>query len=495
MTCTLGVDIGTFESKGVLVDASGTILAQATAPHEMIVPRPGWAEHRADEDWWGDFVTITRKLLDSSGIDPADIACIATSAIGPCMLPVDADGRPLMNGVLYGVDTRASAEIAELTDTIGADVILDRCGNALTSQSVGPKILWLARNRPELFEKTAKVLTSTSYLNFWLTGDYTIDRYTAAGFTPLYDVATGDWTDDLGEIVPLDRLPRLLWSTEIAGHVTEAAAAETGLAPGTPVTAGTIDAVAEAVSVGVRAPGDMMMMYGSTVFIIEVTPDRVTDPRLWYAPWLFPGTHASMAGLATSGTLTHWFRDRFARELPRDKAFPALAAEAAESPPGANGLLMLPYFSGERTPIHDPNARGTFFGLNLTHTRGDMYRALIEGIAHGTAHVFDTYREAGAAPNRVLAVGGGVQNATWLQATSDIGDVPQQVCERTVGASYGDAFLAACAVGLAQPGDIDGWNPVTRTIAPEQHDVHARQHALFLRLYEQTKDIAAELAQ
>ena len=109
MTCTLGVDIGTFESKGVLVDASGTILAQATAPHEMIVPRPGWAEHRADEDWWGDFVIITRKLLDSSGIDPADIACIATSAIGPCMLPVDADGRPLMNGVLYGVDTRASA--------------------------------------------------------------------------------------------------------------------------------------------------------------------------------------------------------------------------------------------------------------------------------------------------------------------------------------------------------------------------------------------------
>ncbi len=495
MTYTLGVDIGTFESKGVLVDGAGSIVAQATAPHEMIVPRPGWAEHRADEDWWGDFVSITRELLAASGIDPSDIACVATSAIGPCMLPVDEEGRPLMNGVLYGVDTRASAEIEDLTDSIGARVILDRCGNALTSQSVGPKILWLARNRPDIFAKTAKVLNSTSYLNFRLTGDYTIDHYTAANFSPLYDVTRCDWTDALADFLPLDRLPRLLWSTEIAGHVTEAAAAETGLAPGTPVTAGTIDAAAEAVSVGVRAPGDMMMMYGSTVFIIEVTADRVTDPRLWYAPWLYPGSHASMAGLATSGTLTHWFRDRFARELPRSEAFPALAAEAAESPPGANGLLMLPYFSGERTPIHDPQAKGAFFGLNLTHSRGDMYRALIEGIAHGTAHVFDTYREAGAAPSRVLAVGGGVKNATWLQATSDIGGVPQVVCDKTVGASYGDAFLAACAVGRAEPGDIDRWNPVARDIAPETHDIYARHHPLFLRLYERTKDIASELGE
>ena len=494
MTCTLGIDIGTFESKGVLVTATGEIVAEARHPHDMIVPQPGWAEHRADEDWWGDFVRITREILETSGIAPSEIACIAASAIGPCMLPVDAGGAPLMNGVLYGVDTRAAAEIEELTARIGEDVILERCGNALTSQSVGPKILWLKRNRPEIFEKTAKILTSTSHIVFRLTGEHVIDHYTAANFSPLYDIGTQDWTTELADdIVSPDRLPRLLWSTEIAGHVTARAAAETGLAEGTPVTCGTIDAAAEAVSVGVQIPGDMMMMYGSTIFIILLTEARVSDPRLWYAPWLFPGAHASMAGLATSGTLTHWFRDQFARELSREEAFPVLAAEAAASPPGANGLLFLPYFSGERTPIHDPHAKGAFFGLNLTHTRGDMFRAVLEGIAMGTAHVIDTYRDAGAAPARILAVGGGTKNEIWLQATSDFGAVPQIVSEKTVGASYGNAFLAACAVGRVSMEDITAWNPAEREVAPMAWDAHARQYPLFRRLYKQTKDIAKAL--
>ncbi len=490
MSYTLGVDIGTFETKGVLVDAGGAIVATATRGHKMLVPRPGWAEHRADEDWWGDFVYVTRALLAQSGIDPKAIAAVAASAIGPCMLPVDASGAPLMNGVLYGVDTRAMAEVAELTGRIGADRILATCGNALTSQSVGPKILWLRRNHPDLFARTAKVLTSTSYITWKLTGDYVIDHYTAANFSPLYDVNALAWSDALApEIVELDRLPRLAWSTDIAGSVTAAAAAETGLAVGTPVTVGTIDAAAEAVSVGVQRPGEMMMMYGSTIFIIQVTADPVRDARLWYAPWLFPGMHASMAGLATSGTLTHWFRD----QLARDADFATLAAEAEASPKGAKGLICLPYFSGERTPIHDPRARGAFFGLNLTHGRGDLFRAAIEGVASGTAHVLETYAEVGAAPERVLAVGGGVKNATWMQATSDLSGVAQIVCEKTVGASYGDAFLAAVAVGRAMADEIAEWNPVARVVTPEAVPAYARQYPLFKALYLATRDIAHEL--
>jgi len=245
------------------------------------------------------------------------------------------------------------------------------------------------------------------------------------------------------------------------------------------------------VSVGVQRPGEMMMMYGSTIFIIQVTSDPVRDPRLWYAPWLWPGMHASMAGLATSGTLTHWFRDQFARDV----SFGDLAAEAAASPKGAKGLLCLPYFSGERTPIHDPQAKGAFFGLDLTHTRGDMFRAVLEGIASGTAHVLDTYRDLDAFPHRILAVGGGTKNAVWMQATSDIGGAGQIVCEKTVGASYGDAFLAATAVGKALPDQIVEWNPVARTIRPEFVAAYARQYPLFKRLYAQTRDIAHELGQ
>ena len=410
------------------------------------------------------------------------------------MLPVDADGNALMNGVLYGVDTRSETEIADLTDRIGEDRIMEVCGNALTSQSVGPKILWLKRNRPDIWAKTARIVTSTTFLTFRLTGRYVIDHYTAANFSPLYDVGALDWTEALADdIAPRDMLPELMWSDEIAGEVSAKAAAETGLAEGTPITCGTIDAAAEAVSVGTRHAGDMMMMYGSTIFIIQVTDRPVRGPRLWYAPWLTPGTHASMAGLATSGTLTHWFRDQFARELTRDEAFPVLAAEAAASLPGAKGLLFLPYFSGERTPIHDPQAKGAFFGLNLTHTRGDMYRAVLEGIANGTAHVIETCREIDAAPNRVLAVGGGTKNEIWLQATSDIGGVPQVVAEKTIGASYGDAFLAACAVGLAEPEDIDQWNPAMREVMPVEHAALSRQYPLFKDLYMSTRHIATAL--
>ena len=494
MSYTLGLDIGTFESKGVLAKGDGDIVAQAAQPHEMHVPHPGWAEHRPDEDWWGDTTRLTQMLLAQSGVAPEAIKAVAISAIGPCMLPVDSNGTALMNGVLYGVDTRAHAEIDTLTAQIGNDVILERCGNALTSQSVGPKILWLKRNRPEIFAETARILTSTSYVVARLTGEYVIDHYTAANFSPLYDVDALDWTDDLtSDIVELNKLPRLMWSTEIAGTITPEAARATGLAVGTPVTCGTIDAAAEAVSVGTRHDGDMMMMYGSTIFIIQITKDRVRDGRLWTAPWLFPGQHGAMAGLATSGTLTHWFRDHVAQDLSRDAAFEVLAREANMSPPGARGLLMLPYFSGERTPIHDPQAKGAVFGLNLTHTRGDLYRALLEGIAFGTAHVIETYRDVNAAPNRILAVGGGTKNELWLQATSDISNIPQIVCEKTMGASFGNAFLAALAIGTVKLEDIEHWNPVARSVHPEPQAVYAKHFELFKALYTQTKDIAAAL--
>ena len=492
----LGIDIGTYESKGVLVDAAGNIVASAARPHKMLVPQPGWAEHRPREDWWGDFCFISNKLIADSGVLPTDIKAVAASAIGPCMLPVDADGEPLMNGVLYGVDTRAAREIEELTGRIGEDVLLRRCGATLTSQSVGPKILWLKHNRPELYEKTAKVLTSTTYITHKLTGRYVIDHYSAANFAPLYDVDRFAWTDELApDIIGLDKLPETIWTTEIAGTVTPEAAAETGLAAGTPVTCGTIDAGAEALSVGVLDDGDMLLMYGSTIFIIEITPVRVLDARLWYAPWFFPGKHVAMSGLATSGTLSHWFRDQFGKELDPATAVMALALEAEGSPPGANGLVLLPYFSGERTPIHDTEAKGVLFGLDLTHTRGDIYRAVFEGIAFGTRHVFETYADVGHPPRAILAAGGGTKNRVWSQATSDVSGRTQIVREKTVGASYGDAFLAALAIGDVQPRDIHQWNPVARQITPDASlaDLYARRYRVFRELYERNRDLMREL--
>lgn len=493
MKLFLGVDIGTFESKGVITDAQGVIRAEARRQHEMIVPQPGWAEHRADEDWWGDFVHVTRALLAQPGIDPRDIAAVACSAIGPCMLAIDADGRPLMNGVLYGVDTRAQAEIDLLNAEVGADVILARCGNALTSQAVGPKILWLRRQRPDLWARTARIGNSTTWLTWRLTGQWVVDHYTACNFAPLYDIDRQDWTFDLGGFCAPALLPRLLWSTEIAGQVTAAAAAETGLPAGIPVTCGTIDAAAEAVSVGTRDPGDMMMMYGSTLFIIQIAAQRVADGRLWQAPWLFAGQHAVMAGLSTSGTLTQWFRELVLPGAARDAAFAALVAEAESVPPGARGLLCLPYFSGERTPLHDPRARGVFFGLNLTHGRAEMFRAVCDGMAMAARHIAETYVAAGVPPRRVLAVGGGVQNGPWSQATSDLIGLPQIVRAVTTGAAYGNAFLAALATGAVAADGIDAWNPVARRIEPVQRAEYERLYPIYRRLYDQTRDLMEAL--
>ena len=491
----LGIDIGTYESKGILTDKDGNVIASATNPHKMLVPEPGWAEHRPEEDWWNDFVKITKKILKASKINPSDISCIATSAIGPCMLPVSYEGDPLMNAVLYGVDTRAEKEIKELNREVGKEKILQNCGNALTSQSVGPKILWLKKNCPEIYKKAGKILSSTSYLVQKLTGESVIDHYTAANFTPLYDIKNLKWTDALTKnIIEIERLPKLMWTTEIAGYVSKAASKETGLAIETPVTVGTIDAAAEAISVGVCSAGDMMMMYGSTIFIIQVTNEKIIDGRLWYAPWLFKGLHGSMAGLATSGTLTHWFRDNFAKEIPKDKAFEILAAEAAQSPPGSKGLIVLPYFSGERTPIHDPKARGTIFGLDLTHNRGDIFRAFLEGIAMGTAQVFETYEAIGQKPKKVMAVGGGTKNNIWMQATSDFSQIDQVISEKSTGASYGNAFLAALAVGAVSQRDITNWNPALSKIKTQHSTLHAEKNKLFRQLYESSKEIAHAVA-
>ena len=491
----LGIDIGTYESKGILTDKDGNVIASATNPHKMLVPEPGWAEHRPEEDWWNDFVKITKKILKASKINPSDISCIATSAIGPCMLPVSYEGDPLMNAVLYGVDTRAEKEIKELNREVGKEKILQNCGNALTSQSVGPKILWLKKNCPEIYKKAGKILSSTSYLVQKLTGESVIDHYTAANFTPLYDIKNLKWTDALTKnIIEIERLPKLMWTTEIAGYVSKAASKETGLATGTPVTVGTIDAAAEAISVGVCSAGEMMMMYGSTIFIIQVTKEKIIDGRLWYAPWLFKGLHGSMAGLATSGTLTHWFRDNFAKEIPKDKAFEILAAEAAQSPPGSKGLIVLPYFSGERTPIHDPKARGTIFGLDLTHNRGDIFRAFLEGIAMGTAQVFETYEAIGQKPKKVMAVGGGTKNNIWMQATSDFSQIDQVISEKSTGASYGNAFLAALAVGAVSQRDITNWNPALSKIKTQHSTLHAEKNKLFRQLYERSKEIAHAVA-
>ena len=493
----LGIDVGTYSSKGALVQPDGVVLRTHVVEHSMDIPRPGWAEQDADKVWWADVIEICGALLDGSPYNGADVAGVALSAIGPCVLPLDASGKPLRAGILYGVDTRASAEIATLNQKLGEQAIYELSGMALSSQAAGPKILWIKNNEPEIWKQTQHITTASSYLVYRLTGEKVIDRHTASHYMPLVDIKTLEWSGRFAdEIIGLDQLPRMAWSDEVAGEVSAGGARQTGLKAGTPVAVGAVDALSEGISVGAVQPGDLMIMYGSTAFFILVLDQPVPDPRMWTVAGAFKGQYNLAAGMATTGSLTRWFRDEFAANLPEEEAYAALFAEAEKVSPGADGLLMLPYFSGERTPINDPDARGVIAGLSLAHKRSHIFRSILEGVAFGIRHNIDTFNDIGARVKRVVAVGGGVQSQAWLEIVSSAAGVTQIVPELTIGACYGDAFLAGLAAGIVKPADLMNWVKYKSEIAPDPRlrEVYAPLYADFLNLYTQNRDILHRLA-
>ena len=451
----LGIDIGTYSSKGVLCLPDGTVLAEHTLEHDLALPHPGWAEQDADRVWWEDCANLCRILPAKAGRTGSEIGAVAVSGLGPDLLPLDDQGRPLRPAILYGIDTRAQPQIDRLNELFGPDNLNKLSGMNLTSQAIGPKLRWLREAEPEVYRRTRYVHSCSSYLVYRLTGEYVLDYHTASHFNPLFDIERLEWSEKFaGEIFDLKQLPRLAWPTEIVGEISAKAAAETGLAAGTPVTCGTIDAVSEGLSVGVTRPGDLMLMYGTTFFFILALEKMVSDPRMWLTAFALPGRYCVAGGMSTTGALTRWFRDQLAADLLEAErqggpaAYSRLGEEATGVPPGSRGLLVLPYFHGERTPIHDPFARGIFAGLTLNHTRADMFRAALEGIAYGVRQNVEVMREMGADPRRLVAVGGGTKNRTWLQIVSDVTGLPQDLPARTIGASYGDAFLAGYASGL-----------------------------------------------
>ena len=489
MRCTLGVDIGTSSSKGVLVAADGSILATATRAHDVDRPHSGWVEMDANV-WWAEFVDIARELLTAQS--DAEIVAVGVSGMGPCVLLADEDDEPVRPAILYGVDTRSAAQIARLTAELGADEITRVGGSSLTSQAAGAKMAWVADEEPEAWDRAKRLFMPASWLARKLTGAYVLDHQSASQTSPLYDIENERWHDPWwSAYAPSIEQPPLAWAGDIAGVVTAAASGLTGIPVGTPVITGTVDAWSEAVSVGAHGVGDLMLMYGTTMFLVVTVAETLRTPSMWTTAGAFAGTRNLAGGMSTSGALTAWLKDFTGTDYPR------LLAEAAESGPGARGLLMLPYFAGERTPIQDPDARGVIAGLTLRHGRGDLYRAALEATALGVRHNVETMRAAGADIRRIVAVGGGTQGRLWLQIVSDATGLVQEVPATTIGASYGAAFLAASAVTVEheRPG-IDDWNPVIDRIEPDpaNRDVYDDLFDRYLRLYAGTADVVHELA-
>ncbi|RBM14664.1 sugar kinase [Prauserella sp. PE36] len=486
----LGVDVGTSSTKGVLVErASGTVLRTAVRAHEVSRPRPGHVE-MDPRVWWTEFREIAGELLSAA---EGRVEAVGVSGMGPCVVltgdgPAGAE-EPLRPAILYGVDTRATEQIARLSDELGAEAVLDRCGSSLSTQAVGPKLAWVAEHEPAVAGRARRLYMPSSWLASRLTGEYVLDHHSASQSVPLYDSRALEWYEPWARhIAPRLELPPLRWPGELAGAVTARAAEQTGLPEGLPVITGTVDAWSEAVSVGAQRPGDLMIMYGTTMFLVATTGERLTVPNLWGTLGAYPGTRSLAGGMATSGAVTEWLRG-----IAGAPEHGELLAEARRSGPGARGLLMLPYLAGERTPIADPDARGVIAGLTLEHTRGDLHRAALEATAHGVRHNIAALRDAGADLRRIVAVGGGTQGGLWTQIVSDITGMEQEIPSVTLGASYGAALLAAQAIGEA---DAARWNPVRELRAPDPalRERYDRLHRLYLDLYPATRPVVHELA-
>jgi xylulokinase len=489
--CFLGIDIGTGSAKGTIVDLSGTVLAEASISHQMSSPQPGWFEQDADRVWWNDTVYLAQSLvkqLANKSISISSLKGMSVSTTAPCVLPIDKAGKPLRPGIMYGIDTRATKQIAAIEHVVGRDQIFAMTGQHLSSQSACPKIKWIEENEPAVWEKTDSILTSSGYIVFKLTSRRTVDIYDAIGYAPLFNIRERRWdTTYENHLFDLKLLPEMLWTTEVAGTITKQAAHETGLPEGLPVLTGTADAAAEAISCGVSSVGDMMMMYGSSNFFIMQTSALRPVPEFWASNFLVPGTTVLTGGMATVGSLFSWFNETFP-----GRTFAEWEALARKSKPGANGVTILPYFAGERTPLFDPKAKGAFFGMQLTTTAGDMFQALQEAIGFGIRHNLEVLKQAGEQANRIVAIGGVTSSDMTMQIISDTAECVQQVPSQRLGACYGDAFLAAYGTGaITSLNDIHSWVNIEKEYTPNPKNavIYDEAYHRYRELYESTKHL------
>jgi xylulokinase len=475
----LGVDIGTSSTKGCIAHADGEVLATAQRPHATSYPQPGFVEHDAEEIWWKDFAEIVDELLPQAD---GPVVAVSVSGIGATTLPADANGDPLRTAILYGIDTRAGEEMDELVERYGQDAIVERALTRLTHQAIGPKLMWLQRHEPETWEKTDQLLMANSFIVERLTGEYTLDSISASFCIPMFDPRerawVGEWCD---EVAPGLELPRVVEPWETAGTISERGAELSGLPAGIPVCAGTIDAFVESASIGVRDPGDVMLTYGTTLGVLGILEEPRPSRSVNSTPGVFPGRHIMIGPTATSGALTNWLR-----AISGGKPFEELLAEAADTPPGANSLVALPYFAGERSPIWDADARGAMIGLTLSHTRGHLYRAMLEATAYSARSILDSLAEDGVRAERIVAVGGGTKGGLWTQIISDVTGVPQELSQETIGACYGDCLFAARAAGLMDP--MDSWAEKADTVEPraEYREHYDALYEIYTELYPAT---------
>ena len=468
MTLFLGLDIGTTSTIGILVDAEGGTLASASRPSELVSRHPNWAEEDPSR-WWSNVCVIVPELLVAAGARASDIAGVGVTGMVPTTILLDDEGRPLRDSIQQN-DARAVQEIEDVKQAVDPDEFFARTGGSINQQSLAPKLRWLARHEPGCMARAKILLGSYDYITARLTGSLSVERNWAleAGFVDLRRDALADDLVRLGGIVP-DLLPPMRASHEVAGEVSVRAAAETGLSPGTPVVAGCADHIASAFAAGASEDGDLVVKFGGAGDILLSCREAVTDPRMFIDFHIVPGLYFSNGCMAASGSVLNWIVRHLARAEVEEAEAAGLGVHAfldrraAEVPPGAGGVVFLPYFLGEKTPLHDPQARGTVVGLGLHHDLSHLWRAALEAVAYGFRHHTDVFSEMGLKPRRVIACDGGAASDLWLQITADILEQPIQRLLHHPGSCLGAAFVAGVGTGA-----IDDWGAIDRYVQPDR---------------------------
>lgn len=444
----LGLDVSTTGSKAVLIDEGGRVVATASNGHPLSTPRPAWSEQEP-ADWWTASVASIRRVLEDSGARPEEVAGVGMTGQMHGLVLLDGAGEVLRPAILWN-DQRTAAQCASITEAVGAERVLQITGNPVLPGFTAPKIVWVRENEPEIYARVAHFLLPKDYVRYRLTGEMVCDVSDASG-TSVFDVGRRTWSDEMLSAlgIPREWVPDVTESPVVSAHVTAEGAKLTGLLEGTPVVSGAGDNAAAAVGTGIIRPGVISASLGTSGVVFAPLESYQPEPagRLHAFCHAVPGQWHLMGVMLSAAGSLRWYRDAISgpEEGP---SFDTLVGEAGEVPAGAEGLLFLPYLSGERTPHPDPDARGAFVGLSLRHERGHLTRAVLEGVAFGLKDSVELMKPLGLSVDRVRVAGGGTRSQVWRQILADVFDAELATTDATEGAAYGAALLAGVGAGV-----------------------------------------------
>jgi len=445
MAYVLGIDVSTTGAKALLVDEKGAVVADATTEYPLSTPRPLWSE-QDPADWWSGVQASIKRALAESKVSAAEIVGVGLTGQMHGLVLLDKKGQVLRPAILWN-DQRTGAQCDWITKKVGAQQLLAWTGNRALTGFTAPKIVWVRENAPQIYAQVAQILLPKDFIRCKLTGRYATDMAGAAG-TLLLDVKARTWSQGMLRAldIPASWLPPTHEGPQVTGTISAEAAAATGLRAGTPVVGGGGDQAAQAVGVGAVQPGVMALTLGTSGVIFAPTAEPVIEPqgRLHAFCHAAPGRWHLMGVMLSAGGALRWYRD----EVAKGQSYVQMDQAAAEVSLGAEGLVFLPYLTGERTPYPDPNARGAFIGLTVRHGLAHMTRAVLEGVAFGLRDSLELLREVSGQITQVRASGGGARSALWRQILADVLDCELVTVNVTEGAAYGAALLAGVGAGV-----------------------------------------------